>query len=1084
MKLVSINNINSNIEDSYPLSPVQQGMLFHYQLTPGSGVDIEQLVCSIREELDISAFRMAWECVLSQHETLRTGFRWEGLEEPLQDVYASVNLPFELQDWQYLSAAEQQSKIEGFLKVDRKRGFNLAEAPLMRLTLFHLGEANYQVIWTFHHAIADGRSHPIILSEVFEVYDALCHGENIRLKHSRHYRDYIYWLQQHDISKSEGFWSKLLEGLKTPTTIGSFQKADNLGDKDRELVEIDMRVSERVTASLRALAQENQLTLNTIVQGAWALLLSRYNGEKDVVFGAVRAGRNWAVDTAESIVGNFIYTLPLRIQLPPENSLLPWLKELRQLQVAIREHETTPLVEVQGWSNVPRGMPLFESILVFDNYYLNTFMKAKGDSWQNREFHLIEDNGYPITLYVYAESELTLKIAFERQRFDEDTIRRMLWHLKTLLESMAEDPNRSLSQFPILTEAERHQILHEWNDTQVDYPQDRLIHQLFEAQAEQTPDGIALVFEEEQLTYRELNQRANQLAHYLQSVGVGPETLVGIAVERSLEMVVGLYGILKAGGAYVPIDPAYPAERIAYMLEDANVPVLLTQEKLLDILPPHKAQVLCLDRDWDALMAGQSIETPVCKATLENLAYTIYTSGSTGKPKGVMNTHAGILNRLLWMQETYNLTESDRVLQKTAFSFDVSVWEFFWPLMFGARLVVARPEGHKDSDYLVQTIIDQQITTIHFVPSMLQIFLMAKDVEKCDSLRRVICSGEALPLDLQNRFFTRLNTELHNLYGPTEAAVDVTYWECQRESDLRTVPIGRPVANTQIYILDSYMQPVPVGVSGELHIGGVQVARGYLNRAELTAEKFIPDPFSDNPQALLYKTGDLARYLPDGSIEYLGRLDNQVKVRGLRIELGEIESVLSQHPAVRDTVVLAREDVPGDVRLVAYLIPDQNQKLSISDLRNYIKQELPDFMVPSHFVTLDEFPLTPNGKIDRRFLPSPIGLRPELGSDYVAPRTEIERTLSSIWKAVLHLEKIGIHDNFFELGGHSLLATQVISRINKAFAVGLPLRSFFKSPTIEALSKVVEKSKNNGEAFYVPPIVPVSRESRRINTSF
>jgi amino acid adenylation domain-containing protein len=762
----------------------------------------------------------------------------------------------------------------------------------------------------------------------------------------------------------------------------------------------------------------------------------------------------------------------------PEESLVPWLKKLRQLQIAIREHENTPLVEVQGWSEMPRGTPLFESILVFDNYDLNTSMQARGDHWQNREFRLIENNGYPITLYGYAESELILKIAFDRQRFDDVTIKRMLGHLKTLLEGISENPNQPLWKLPLLTEAERHQTLCEWNNTRVDYPKDRLIHQMFESQVEEIPDSIALVFEDEQLTYKELNQRANQLAHYLQYIGVGPETFVGIAIERSLEMVVGLYGILKAGGAYVPLDPAYPADRLAYMIEDANVPVLLTQKKLIDRLPSHKAQVLCLDTDWDELIAGQSIENPISQATLENLAYTIYTSGSTGKPKGVMNTHGGILNRLLWMQEAYQLIASDHVLQKTPFSFDVSVWEFFWPLMFGARLVVACPEGHKDSDYLVQTIIEQQITTIHFVPSMLQLFLMAKDVEKCDCLRRVICSGEALSLDLQNRFFARLDTELHNLYGPTEAAVDVTYWECQQESSLSTVPIGRPVANTQMYILDGYMQPVPVGISGELHIGGVQVARGYLNRHELTAEKFIPDPFCDNLLARLYKTGDLARYLPDGSIEYLGRLDNQVKVRGLRIELGEIESVLAQYPAVCEAVVMAREYVPGDVRLAAYIVPDRNQKLSISELRDSLKQELPDFMVPPYFFTLEAFPLMPNGKIDRKALPEPDQVKIESEVAYVPPGNELQQTIANIWQEVLNVPRVGMNDNFFELGGHSLLIVRVYYRLCEVTDRELSITDMFRFPTISALTEYLSQDSGDGDKMAVRGITDRA-EARR-----
>jgi amino acid adenylation domain-containing protein len=729
----------------------------------------------------------------------------------------------------------------------------------------------------------------------------------------------------------------------------------------------------------------------------------------------------------------------------------------------MRDHEDTPLINIQGWSEVARGKSLFESLYVFDNYHLNTAMRAKGGNWLNREFYLIEDNGFPITLDVYAEAELIIKITGERHNFDDAGLQRLLGHFKTLLEGIAEKPDQTTT-LPMLTNAERQQILIGWNNTKVDYPQDKLIHQVFEAQAEKTPDATAVVFEGQSLSYKELNRRANQLAHYLKSMGVGPEKMVGIAVERSLEMIVGLYGILKAGGAYVPLDPTYPADRIAYMMEDANVPVLLTQQRLLDKLPPHKARVVCLDSDWERLIASQSKENPACKRTLENLAYVIYTSGSTGKPKGAMNTHAGILNRLLWMQDAYQITASDAVLQKTPFSFDVSVWEFFWPLMFGAKLVVARPEGHKDADYLVQTIIDKQITTIHFVPSMLQIFLMAKDVEKCTSLRQVICSGEALPLELQNRFFTRLNAKLHNLYGPTEAAVDVTYWECQRETELNTVPIGRPVANTQLYILDRNMQPAPVGIPGELYIGGIQVGRGYLNKPELTSERFIPDPFSKNTKAKLYKTGDSCRYLPDGNIEYLGRLDFQVKIRGNRIELGEIEALLGQHPAVREAVVTAREDTPGDKRLAAYITLKPDQKITNGELRDYIRQKLPDFMVPSYFIILDRLPLTPNQKVDRKGLPVPERDKVKSEAAYIAPRSELQRTIADIWKQVLNIPKIGVNDNFFELGGHSLLLVRVYYKLSELIDKKLTLTDLFKYPTVGTLAEYLAGGKEEAGA--------------------
>ena len=589
--------------------------------------------------------------------------------------------------------------------------------------------------------------------------------------------------------------------------------------------------------------------------------------------------------------------------------------------------------------------------------------------------------------------------------------------------------------------------VNERNATETLFPVDVCIHELIEAQVERTPNTPAVVFEGQLLTYRELNERANQLAHYLQKLGVRPDSLVGICVERSLEMVVGLLGILKAGGAYVPFDPAYPRERLEFMLEDAGVSVLLTQEKLIGLLDEEQARVVCLDTGWGAIAQESSanVDSGVCA---NNLAYVIYTSGSTGRPKGVMNEHAGVCNRLFAAQAVNALTSADRVLQKTPFSFDVSVWEFFWTLMTGARMIVARPEGHKDADYLVRLITKENVTVLHFVPSMLQVFLNDQNVEQCRSIRYVVCSGEALPFALQQRFFERLDARLDNFYGPTEAAVDVTYWRCQRDSDLKIVPIGRPLANTDIYILDPDLNPVPAGVPGELHIGGIQVARGYLNRPELTEEKFIADSFSADPEARLYKTGDLCRYLPDGNIEYLGRLDHQVKIRGFRIELGEIEAVLAQHHAVREVVVVAREDVPGDKRLVAYLVADPLSAPSISEMRSLLQAELPDYMVPSAFVFLDNLPLTPNGKVDRKALPVPEQTRPKLETTFVAPRTHLEEFLADIWREVLHVEEIGIHDNFFELGGNSILGAVFINKVQQKLDVFVYIIAVFDAPTI------------------------------------
>jgi len=656
-----------------------------------------------------------------------------------------------------------------------------------------------------------------------------------------------------------------------------------------------------------------------------------------------------------------------------------------------------------------------------------------------------------------AEDGTEMHWLYDTDVFSSEDVKTMRRQFITFLRNAVADIHEPIARISLLRDSDYHQLTVEWNDTQTDYPRDRCIHQVFEAQAARTPDHVALIFEQEELTYADLNRRANQLAHWLRSRGVGPDVHVGIAVERSLEMLVGLYAIMKAGGVYVPLDPSYPQERLADIVQDADISIMLTQAHFRHSLPTHEAQVLCLDTDWDTLIAGLIGENPDCKTTMGNLAYTIYTSGSTGKPKGVMNTHLGILNRLFWMQDMFGLTESDRVLHKTPFSFDVSVWELFWPLMYGATLVVARPEGHKDNDYLVKTISERQVTLMHFVPSMLELFLQAKNVQNCRSLRDVICSGEALSADLQRRFFAHLDARLHNLYGPTEAAVDVTSWECRREDKSNIVPIGRPVANTQIYILDRFMCPVPVGIPGELHIGGVQVARGYLNRPVLTTERFVSDPFSDDPHARLYKTGDLARYRPDGNIEYLGRLDHQVKLQGFRIELGEIESLLSRHPAIRSTVVVVHGDTAADKRLVAYLVPEVGSPLSDGPLRDYLRRRLPNHMVPAAFVWVEALPLTPNGKVDRRHLPAPTGKRPLAGACQV-PGSEMERIIVGVWRDVLKMDKVGVEDNFFDLGGNSFSSILAANRLREVLGVEVPVTRLFQYPTVASLAQCLRSN--------------------------
>ena len=1039
-----------NVEDMYPLSPMQRGILFHILYAPNQGFYHEQLVSVLQCDIHLNHFLRSWQRAVERHPVLRTAFVWKGLKEPVQVVHRQVAMDIAQSDWRGAARSEQDRRLADYLSEDRKQGFDLSNAPLMRVALMRVDEDRFQFVWSYSHLLLDGWSVPLVLNDVFSLYESLCTGREASEKPSRPYREYIKWVRQQDFSKAEDFWRNSLDGIAAPTPLGVDRILEAVPGAGKAYGDEQIRLSKPCSRDLRDFARQGQLTLNTVAQGAWALLLSHYSGEGDVVFGATVSGRPAEVDGVESMVGVFINTLPVRVTIRDDITVQAWLKQLQGQFVELRRHECTPLVQVQSWSAC--GGSLFESLLVFENYPTQGVMQERYASLRMSDDQYLTQTNYPLTVFVIPGEEIVIRILYDCGRFERGVIGRMLEHFKNLLEGLVANSSAAPADVPILSESERQQILVGWNATATKYPGDMLLPSYIEQQVDRTPDGVALTCQDQVLTYRELNARANQLAHYLRSLGIGPDALVGICLQRSVEMVVGLLGVVKAGAAYVPLDPDYPRDRLEYMIRDAGVPVLLTQQHIVPRLPEHSAQTIALDSGWPAV-GEYSRDNPRFDLHPDDLAYMIYTSGSTGKPKGAMNTHRGICNRLLWMQDAYGLTERDRVLQKTPFSFDVSVWEFFWPLMTGAQLVVAQPGGHKDGGYLVKTIIEHGITTIHFVPSMLAVFLREKGVEKCTSLRNVICSGEALTYELQELFFSRLPVALHNLYGPTEASVDVTSWACIPGDPRRVVPIGRPIANTQIYILNSRLQPVPTGVSGELHIGGVGLARGYHNRPELTAEKFIRDPFRKQADARLYKTGDLSRFLPDGNVEYLGRLDNQIKIRGFRVELGEIESVLRKHPAVLDTVVVAREDSPGEKRIVAYYVQRDGGTCQPRELRDLLVESLPDYMIPAAYMKLPALPLSANGKVERRALPKPDESSRAASAVKMAPRTSLEATVAKIWEDLLGMSNLSVLDNFFEIGGNSLLLVQVHGQLQEVTQREFPLVELFNHPTVLSMAE-------------------------------
>lgn len=1072
-----------NLEDIYPLSPMQQGMLFHSLYAPSESVYFEQLSCTLRGNLNVQAFEQAWQQVVARHSILRTAFIWENLSEPLQVVYRQVKVTVETNDWRSLSVEKQQQQLEVFLESQRQQGFQLSQAPLMRLNLIRLADDCYQFVWSFHHILLDGWSVPLVFKDLLYFYQAFSQGESLRYEPTVSYRNYIAWLQKQDLAKAEEFWRQKLKGFIVPTPLTVDKPLSNREQSHVSYNEQQIQLTVQATAAALSFARQHQLTVNNLVQATWALLLSRYSGETDVVFGATVSGRPPSLVGIESMVGLFINTLPVRVQVSAETELLPWLKNLQALAFECEQYSYSPLVEIQGWSEVPNGTSLFESIVVFENYPLDAVVQQGNGSLSISNIRSLEQANYPLTVEAFLDEQLSVKISYDSSRFDDATIISMLGHFQTLLEGIVANPIGPISQLPLLTQPEQQQLLVEWNETTVEYPTDKCIHQLIEATVEQTPDAIAVVFSDQQLTYRELNDRANQLANHLLSLGVGPEVLVGLCMEPSLEMIVGLLGIFFAGGVYVPLDPRLPKHRLAFMLEDTEVSVLLTQKSLSVELPIHQAKVVYLDLEWE-MIAHNSITMPASLVRPENLACVFYTSGSTGNPKGVLVVHQGLVNYALAACKDFELHKSDRILQLASLGFDVFLEELL-PTWLSGATVVLRSSNVLISGSELQKLIEQQqltgmeLTTAHWQQWVSELSLTQQ--RPPSSLRFVIMGGEmVLPEKLAT--WQQFGIPLFHVYGLTETTITSTTYKLSQSLEgleCSVLPIGRPMANTQIYLLDRHLEPVPVGVPGEVYIGGVSLARGYLNRPELTAQRFIPNPFNQAFGERLYKTGDKASYLPTGDIKFLGRIDDQVKLRGFRIELGEIESVLAQHPAVQQTSVIMREDIPGNKYLVAYLVASPDVSPDNSQLHNFLSERLPEYMVPSVFVLLETLPLTTNGKVNVRALPVPdITAQPEIQKAFVAPNTSLEKQLADIWGQVLNIKQVGILDNFFLLGGHSLLATRLISLIRDAFQVDLPLRSIFEKPTIaDFVTLIVEKQVEQMDSQVLAQILAEIKEA-------
>jgi len=1053
-----------------PLSFAQQRLWFIDQWEPGTHAYNIDTALRLKGRPSSVALEQAINEIVRRHEALRTTFPTAD-GHPIQLIAPALTIDLPEVDLTGLSEPERESFARKLVKERAERAFDLALGPLGWMSLLRLSEDDRIMLFAMHHIISDAWSSGVLVREMASLYGAFSAGQPSPLPEPPiQYADFAIWqrewLQGEVLETQLAYWKKQLEGelpvLELPTdyprpAVRSFRGAT----ESLPLVASD---------SLKALCLQEGVTVFMVLLAAFQTLLSRYSGQEEVVVGSTIANRNRA--EIEGLIGFFVNSLVLRADLSGNPTFRELLERVRQTTLGAYAHQDLPfqrlVEEMQSDRDLSRT-PLFQVVFLLQNAP-SADIKLPGVTMRS----LAGEEGFSLTQDVTAKFDLTMNIleagnnlvallGYNTDLFGAATIRRMLAHFKRLLQAAAEDPDRPIGELRMLTEEERSVALDVWNRRGVRHPQEMCLHELFEAQVERTPDAVALTFEGEQLTYGKLNRRANQLARHLRNLGVGQDSPVGICMERGLDMVVGILATLKSGGAYVPLDPVYPQERLAFMLEDAQVKVLLTQDALLERLSGLAHTVVSVEADR-AVIASQSARNPASGAAPDNLAYVIYTSGSTGKPKGVMVTHANVGRLFDAAQGWFNFNAEDVWVLFHSYAFDFSVWELWGALLYGGRLVIAPYFVSRSPETFYDLLRDEKVTVLNQTPSAFYRLMTAdRAVGRVDdlALRLIIFGGEVLDLQSLGPWFERHGDErprLVNMYGITETTVHVSYRPIA-SGDLTESPgsvIGGPIPDLQVYALDKHLELVPASVAGEMYIGGDGLARGYFNRPDLTAERFIPDPFSAEPGARLYSSGDLARHLPDGDLEYLGRIDQQVKIRGFRIELGEIEAALKEHGAVDQAVVIAREDSADEKRLVGYLVTEQSPAPKVDDLHSFLLRKLPEYMVPSAFVFLDSLPLTPNGKLDRRALPAPDSARPDLNQSYAPPATATEEILARILGDVLGIEHVGIHDNFFELGGHSLLATQALSKMREAFQMDFSLRNFFETPTVASLAENID----------------------------
>jgi amino acid adenylation domain-containing protein len=1053
-----------NIEDIYELTPLQQGILFHNLSAPDAGVYTEQLIFSLSGKLDIKIFQTAWQAVIDKHPIMRTSFHWKKLDKPLQTVHRQINLQINQEDWTHLSETEFDLALQTWLKKDRLSGFDFSRVPLTRITVFQASENKYKFVWCFPHLVMDGWSVGLALQDFVTAYQDAWHDRKSQLSSSRPYRDYLAWLKKQDPARVESYWRNTLGGYNAPGPLAFGPAPGPLpaGEATHEKQEIKLS---SIAVELQAFARQHQITLNTMILASWSFLLSKYYGVDEVVVGATTANRPADIAGVGTIVGPMIITLPVRVKVAPDAQLVPWLKSVQSRQAEGRQYEWASLVQMHQWSDLPQAVPLVESILAFENVPFPE-LSLREEELDIVDFVYDGRPQYPISMVIFPGSDLPLRIVYDRRRFDDTAISRMLMHLKALLASMVAHPNGCLKDLSLVPPAEREQVSVASNQAIIDDAANVCVHQLFERQVDRDPDRIAIQFDQDALTYAELNRRSNQVANYLLDNGCTSKQLIGVYMDRSLEMVIGMLGILKAGCVYVPLDPAYPEARLSYIMEDTQLQLVLTQERLVSNLPDVRLRTICLDTSWPSI-AVLNTDNLAAGVAAENLAYIIYTSGSTGKPKGALLEHRGLCNMSLAQIRAFDVGPDSRVLQVASAGFDASISEIFMALLSGARLELASQSALQVGPPLIHTLRERGITHVTLVPSVLSVLPEADLPE----LAVLISAGEVCSAEIVARWGA--GRRFFNAYGPTEATVCATL--CEILDPRQYAVIGKPISNITTYILDGWKNPVPIGITGELYIGGPGLARGYLGQAALTSERFIANPCDKNMQERLYKTGDLARYTSDGNIEFLGRNDNQVKIRGCRIELGEVEHALAGCARVGKAVTVVAANASGENQLMAYIVMLGKDAIAEEPLRNALKKRLPEYMVPSHFIFVDALPFLPSGKLDINALAKLDRIGPAHPEDQIAPRNPIESDLLLIWQSLLGVTSISIRDDFSSMGGNSLLALRLLGRIQSHFGHDIKLDDLLQASTIERQAELL---RSDTVAVPLPTLVRIKSGAR------